>query len=102
MHAPCDPMQPCVTPPPLDHAPAARSLPEEGEELALRHARRVLSHQHAVLAPDGLRNGGVDQGVHALEARRGHHGVDLGGGAAVVTGHEAAEDGGAGRLEMGG
>ena len=63
---------------------------EVRKEFALAHARGVLSHLHAVLAPNGGRNRSVDEGIDALEARGRNHSVDLGTSGAVVAWHEAA------------
>lgn len=60
------------------------------QELALSHAARVPPHLHAVLADDGCRHGGLDEGREAGKASGRDHLLDLCITAAVVAGHEAA------------
>ena len=67
-----------------------RSSLEEGKEVALCHGLCVLAHLHAILPPDGGRDGRIDQIVQALEACSSHHGVNLSTCGAIVARNKAA------------
>lgn len=60
------------------------------EELALAHAIVVLPKRHAIMAHNGLWDGGDNQVLYALEASDSHHISNLACRAAVVARDEAA------------
>ena len=67
-------------------------LLEVGKELALCHGIGVFAHLHSILAPDGGRDGRINEIVEALEASGRDHGINLSPRGAVVAWDEAARE----------